>query len=202
MASPTQWTWVWVNSRSRWWTGRPGVLQSMWSQRVGHDWVTELSWTCMKCSVGISHFLEEISSLSHSIVFLYFFALITEEGFLISPCYSLELCIQMGVSFLFSFTFSFFCLSFFICFWLKWNPDLNTVLSKRSLVNKKKKQKELRRMTGSDLWQVKDKFSLETRKSSKTNGVLSKGCNKQGGRGHICKLTKLGIAWTTNNPIQ
>ena len=41
----------------------------------------------------ISNFLEEISSLSHSIVFFYFFALITEEGFLISPCYSLELCI-------------------------------------------------------------------------------------------------------------
>ena len=41
---------------------------------------------CMKCSLGISNFLEEISSLSHSIVFLYFFALITEEGILISPC--------------------------------------------------------------------------------------------------------------------
>ena len=46
----------------------------------------------MKCSLGISNFLEEISSLSHSIVFLYFFALITEKGFLMSPCYSLELC--------------------------------------------------------------------------------------------------------------
>ena len=45
----------------------------------------------LKCSLGISNFLEEISSLSHSIVFLYFFTLITEEGFLISPCYSLEL---------------------------------------------------------------------------------------------------------------
>ena len=51
----------------------------------------------MKCSRGIPNFLEEISSLSHSIVFLYFFALITEEGFLISPCYSLELCIQMDI---------------------------------------------------------------------------------------------------------
>ena len=38
MASPTQWTWVWVNHRSWWWTGRPGVLQSMGSQRVGRDW--------------------------------------------------------------------------------------------------------------------------------------------------------------------
>ena len=44
---------------------------------------------CMKCSLGISNFLEEISSLSHSIVFLNFFALITKEGFLISPCSSL-----------------------------------------------------------------------------------------------------------------
>ena len=51
-------------------------------------------------------FFEAISSLSHSIILLYFFALITEEGFLISPCYSLELCIQMGISFLFSFAFS------------------------------------------------------------------------------------------------
>ena len=45
MASLTQWTWVWVNSRSWWWTGRPRVLQSMGSQRVGHDWATELNWT-------------------------------------------------------------------------------------------------------------------------------------------------------------
>ena len=43
MASPTQW--VWVNSGSWWWTGRPGVLQFMGSQRVGHDWATELNWT-------------------------------------------------------------------------------------------------------------------------------------------------------------
>ena len=45
MASPTQRTWVWINSGSWWWTGRPGVLQSMGSQRVGHDWATELNWT-------------------------------------------------------------------------------------------------------------------------------------------------------------
>ena len=42
MASPTQWIWVWVNSRSWWWTGRPGVLHSMASQRVGLNWV---NWT-------------------------------------------------------------------------------------------------------------------------------------------------------------
>ena len=44
MASLTQWTWVWVDSGSWWWTGRPDVLQFMGSQRVGHDWATELNW--------------------------------------------------------------------------------------------------------------------------------------------------------------
>src|SRR5574340_580771 len=62
---------------------------------------------CMKCSLVISNFLEDISSLSHSIVFLYFFALIAEEDFLVSPCYSLELCMQMFISLLFSFAFHF-----------------------------------------------------------------------------------------------
>ena len=45
MASPMQWTWVWVGSGSWWWTGKPGVLQSMGLQRVGHDWATEVNWT-------------------------------------------------------------------------------------------------------------------------------------------------------------
>ena len=53
----------------------------------------------MKCSLGISNFLEEISSLSHSIVSPYFSALTTKEGFLISPCYSLELCNSNGYIF-------------------------------------------------------------------------------------------------------
>ena len=44
MASPTRRAWVWVNSRSWWWTGRPGMLWFMGSQRVGHDWATELNW--------------------------------------------------------------------------------------------------------------------------------------------------------------
>ena len=43
MASPTRWTWVWVDSGSWWWTGRPGVLQFTGLQRVGHNWVTELN---------------------------------------------------------------------------------------------------------------------------------------------------------------
>ena len=48
MASLTQWTWVWVNSWRWWWTGRPGVLWIMGSQRVGHYWATELNWTELK----------------------------------------------------------------------------------------------------------------------------------------------------------
>ena len=45
MASLTWWAWVWVNSGSWWWTGRPGVPRFMGLQRVGHDWSTELNWT-------------------------------------------------------------------------------------------------------------------------------------------------------------
>ena len=45
MASPILWTWIWVNSRSWWWTGRPGVLQFMGLQRVRHNWSTKLNWT-------------------------------------------------------------------------------------------------------------------------------------------------------------
>ena len=45
MASPTQWSWVLVDPGNWWWTGRPGVLRFMESQRVGHDWATELNWT-------------------------------------------------------------------------------------------------------------------------------------------------------------
>ena len=56
MASPTWWMWVWARSGTRWRTGKPAVLQSMGSQRVGHDWATELNWTCwvvaFSCSVA------------------------------------------------------------------------------------------------------------------------------------------------------
>ena len=51
-ASAIQWTWVWASSRSWQWTGRPGVLQSMGSQRVGHDWATELNWTWCRIKVN------------------------------------------------------------------------------------------------------------------------------------------------------
>ena len=60
MASLTQWTWVWASSRSWWWTGNLGVLQFMWLQRVGHNWVTELnSWDNLWCEVWLQlNFLE------------------------------------------------------------------------------------------------------------------------------------------------
>ena len=51
MASPAQWTWIWVNSRSWWWTGRSGVLWFMGSQRVGHHWATELNWSTLYFSL-------------------------------------------------------------------------------------------------------------------------------------------------------
>ena len=58
MASLTWWTWVWVDSGSWGWTGRPGVLKSMGSQRFGHDWVTELNWyhiCALKQEKNLSH---------------------------------------------------------------------------------------------------------------------------------------------------
>ena len=51
IASPTQWTWVWINSGSWWWTGRSGVLQSVGLQRVEHDCVTELEYSMCVCSI-------------------------------------------------------------------------------------------------------------------------------------------------------
>ena len=83
----------------------PGIFQARILEWVAIHTSSVLycAHICMKCSLGISNSLKDISSISHSFVFLYFSALITEEDFLISPCYSLELCIQIGISFLFSF---------------------------------------------------------------------------------------------------
>ena len=53
MASLTQWTWVWARSGIWWWTGKYGMLQSMRSKRVGHNWVTELNWI----AVNVEHLL-------------------------------------------------------------------------------------------------------------------------------------------------
>ena len=59
MASLTRWAWVWVNSGSWWWTGRPDMLLFMGSQRVGHDWATELNWTerlhPLTAPLGVDH---------------------------------------------------------------------------------------------------------------------------------------------------
>ena len=57
MASPTQWTWVWVNSGSWWWTGMPGVLQSMVSHKVWHNRATELNWTLLSREIFRFFFL-------------------------------------------------------------------------------------------------------------------------------------------------
>ena len=57
MPSLTRWAWVWVNSGSCWWTGRPGVLRFMGSQRVGHNWATELNWTDQFVSYTFSNIL-------------------------------------------------------------------------------------------------------------------------------------------------
>ena len=62
MGSPTQWTWVWASSRSWWWTGKPGKLQSMESQRVQHDWATDLNWIC---SVQAKKHRKILNSPSH-----------------------------------------------------------------------------------------------------------------------------------------
>ena len=83
MASPTRWTWVWVSSGSRWWTGKPDMLQSMKPQRVRHDWTTELNWTVPRehSSMGVKvkripykqTYLKEVSSsFSLPIYFNYF----------------------------------------------------------------------------------------------------------------------------------
>ena len=55
MASPTQWTWVWMNPGNWWWTGRPGVLWFMGSQSFRHDWATELNWA-IYCNIIYSLF--------------------------------------------------------------------------------------------------------------------------------------------------
>ena len=69
--------------------------------------VLYLAHPCIKCSLELSNLLEEIFYLSHSTVFFYYFALFIEESLLIPPCCSLELCIQLGTSFLFSLAFHF-----------------------------------------------------------------------------------------------
>ena len=78
MASPTQWTWVWVNSGSWWWIGKPGVLQSMGLQRVRHDWVTERQhkfWIILSCfthTKASGNFIEVSFNLYINLRMIYF----------------------------------------------------------------------------------------------------------------------------------
>ena len=72
MASLTRWTWVWVNSGNWWWTGRPGMLQSMGSQRVRRDWVTELNWTELKNKVPHKKHLKIVYKLNVPVNFHFF----------------------------------------------------------------------------------------------------------------------------------
>ena len=67
MAWPTRWTWVWVNSGSWWWTGRPGVLRFMGLQRVRHNWANELNWRrhSIKCRVGSCIWFWERKGMLH-----------------------------------------------------------------------------------------------------------------------------------------
>ena len=64
MTSLTQWTWVWASSGSWWWTGKPGMLQSMGSQKVQHNWVTELNWGIRNSPNVLKNFLLTTTCLS------------------------------------------------------------------------------------------------------------------------------------------
>ena len=79
MASPTQWTWVWVNSGSWWWTGKPGVLQSLGSQRVRHDWVTELNWKAIK-KLNTCRKRTKYSFIKFESLFLFFVYFVTSSS--------------------------------------------------------------------------------------------------------------------------
>ena len=63
MSSPTWWTWVWASSRNWWWIGKPGMLLSMRSQRVGHDWATELNWMIGGCWQWMTVWVREGSAV-------------------------------------------------------------------------------------------------------------------------------------------
>ena len=95
MASPTQWTWVWVNSGSWWWPGRPGMLQFMGSQRVGHDWATELNCLIIPIPM-ITVSLLLLTNSSVDFVLHYFqFLCMSSDLFVCCTCY-------VSVSFIFS----------------------------------------------------------------------------------------------------
>ena len=71
MAILTQWTWVWVSLGSWWWSGRPGVLQSMGSQRAGHDWVIELNWMYTLVTLLIFTYFSNSSIIPRTYIYLF-----------------------------------------------------------------------------------------------------------------------------------
>ena len=85
MSSPTQWTWVCASSRSSWWAGKPDVLQSVGSQRVGNDWVTELKdkpdSTVEKRNSGLGFYVFVKPWLNYLIKFLASFHFTEDEDF-------------------------------------------------------------------------------------------------------------------------
>ena len=90
MASPTRWTWVWVSSRSWWWTGKPGVLQSMGWQRVGHNWATALNWTEWNFS-----FLKPLKVINRKVLYYMKQMCLFQDAISVSFTFSLlVLCIQ------------------------------------------------------------------------------------------------------------
>ena len=118
MASLTLWGWVWVDSGSWWWTGRPGVLRFMGSQWVGHDWATELNWTepsnlhfswsiSFYYSLLVAHInkLESFNNLESSLMFC--FCQISDIQLLNTPSISIIRLVTVGFV-------RVFCL--FVCF--------------------------------------------------------------------------------------
>ena len=73
MASPTQWTWVWASSRNWWWTGKPGVLHSMGSQRVRHGWVTEQNWHIHIYKRAFTHMCACVCTYTKKLLYPLFF---------------------------------------------------------------------------------------------------------------------------------
>ena len=105
MASPIQWTWVWVNSAIWRWTGRPGVLQSIGSQRVGHNWVTELSWAVgLLIATDGSPKIQKTQVRSHRMSFksVWLFLKVCAQSDGLS-CWTEEMCKDLSVHHQFSF---------------------------------------------------------------------------------------------------
>ena len=120
MASPTQWTWVWINSGTWWWTGRPGVLQFMWSQRVGHDWMTELNWCCIV-------FLKFHKHFTYSILFFKHLRILHFE---IVRNWKWELIFFL----IFIFTLFYFTILYWFCYTLTWIHHGCTCVPKHELL--------------------------------------------------------------------